>query len=698
MGVETTKGRRSRGVRSRTAISWLFLHTVHLFTIPHGRISPSRPGWKDSRGPQVTRWHPGRGGVALRASPQQDSGAEDWLAKSREEVEGFKKAQVSSWAEAVLIDGGLEADDEFIQRTATTLQQQGVTGKSLLKLTLEKLMAAPYSVPGGPAELLAEKIRLLQQPEGTSRLQRYLAPKYDLREKHIDGQKLLVCDFKDSTRFAIVSSELMPQLTAWVEDCVSSRGICAINGMVKLGKTTVLTRLLPQIILTKFPNAEICFLDFASFLNAGFEPGAMEVGLLREVWSWATSTGFHVGPADQWTLNQLMDTLDRSGRTVFFLIDEVQRFFQVQEGTIPTWDILKGFLRVHREDSNLHFAITGSDMALAWQNFVRMTPNGFTFAGECRRVSLPWQNPVHELDYARQKFLATAIDDTEKDELTDLLGEIRSVPLMAYTAAVWKDEQSKIDTQKRVNMKLRDEFVTEMTPLLGDPSWSKPQRLQYIRDLAIGQATSDPADFFDETVYDCFFKPYIYEADGKFSFASNPWTVCVAYCVDASGTLLKQSNFPVLQWCQNEQRLQQLARVGELVKGTLRRWFPSAKSPLSGDQKKLRWRVESICRRHGRQHGWHPEEGEPYFQQLLNWSNSGVNVSIRERQLNRTNQNKPCRLDMRWCTYLEMLRNANAHVTSRNRADYEKLLFNCLPSQTGLLLAALRNFTLSRPR
>ncbi|CAJ1459904.1 unnamed protein product [Effrenium voratum] len=87
MGVETTKGRRSRGVRSRillTAISWLFLHTVHLFTIPHGRISPSRPGWKDSCGPQVTRWHPGRGGVALRASPQ-DSDAED----CREEVEGF---------------------------------------------------------------------------------------------------------------------------------------------------------------------------------------------------------------------------------------------------------------------------------------------------------------------------------------------------------------------------------------------------------------------------------------------------------------------------------------------------------------------------------------------------------------------------------------------------------------------------------
>ena len=88
---------------------------------------------------------------------------QDWLAKSREEVEGFKKAQVPSWAEAVLIDGGLEADDEFIQRTVTTLQQQGVTGKSLLKLTLEKLMAD--GVARGPAELLAEKIQLLNEPE-----------------------------------------------------------------------------------------------------------------------------------------------------------------------------------------------------------------------------------------------------------------------------------------------------------------------------------------------------------------------------------------------------------------------------------------------------------------------------------------------------------------------------------------------------
>ncbi|CAJ1383059.1 unnamed protein product [Effrenium voratum] len=116
---------------------------------------------EDSRRAQVTSWHPGRGGVASRASPQQDSGAEDWLAKSREEVEAFGEEEVLSWAEAVLNEGKVR--DELIQQTVTTLQQQGVTGKSLLKLTLEKLMAD--GVPRGPAELLAEKIQLLNEPQ-----------------------------------------------------------------------------------------------------------------------------------------------------------------------------------------------------------------------------------------------------------------------------------------------------------------------------------------------------------------------------------------------------------------------------------------------------------------------------------------------------------------------------------------------------
>ena len=76
---------------------------------------------------------------------------------------GFRKAQVSNWMGSVLLDGGLEADDELVRRTVRALQEQGVTGKSLLQLTLEKLMQVGILL--GPAELLAGKIRLLQEPQ-----------------------------------------------------------------------------------------------------------------------------------------------------------------------------------------------------------------------------------------------------------------------------------------------------------------------------------------------------------------------------------------------------------------------------------------------------------------------------------------------------------------------------------------------------
>ena len=150
---------------------------------------------------EVTRWHPGRGGVASRASPQQDapissckfgrlqscqdSGAEaggshvpgsvvggrwqDWLAKSCEEVASFGEEEVLTWAKAVLAAGGLKGPAENtmkgIGRVLKILSENEVTGKALLRLTVEKMMAAPYNIPGGPAEILAERIQLLKEPE-----------------------------------------------------------------------------------------------------------------------------------------------------------------------------------------------------------------------------------------------------------------------------------------------------------------------------------------------------------------------------------------------------------------------------------------------------------------------------------------------------------------------------------------------------
>ena len=80
----------------------------------------------------------------MRASPQQDAPISSFK---------FGWAQVPSWAEAVLIDGGLE-------RTAAAGRHRQVPAEA------HAGRADGSSVQhGGPAKLLAEKIRLLQEPE-----------------------------------------------------------------------------------------------------------------------------------------------------------------------------------------------------------------------------------------------------------------------------------------------------------------------------------------------------------------------------------------------------------------------------------------------------------------------------------------------------------------------------------------------------
>ncbi|CAJ1386926.1 unnamed protein product [Effrenium voratum] len=204
---------------------------------------------------EVTSRHPGRGGVALRASPQQDSDAEEWLAKGRAEVEGFKKAQVSSWAEAVLIDGGLEADDELIQQTVTTLQQQGVTGKALLRLTLEKLMAA--GIPLGPAELLDEKIRLLQEPQV---IEKVTAEDFDLYACARPDIKVQPDKFVDlDVRVENCVNVVMKHLPKETEGTTVRVPPAMLSRCMRGGKTTMLYKVFDKLKATKTQPIFISF-------------------------------------------------------------------------------------------------------------------------------------------------------------------------------------------------------------------------------------------------------------------------------------------------------------------------------------------------------------------------------------------------------------------------------------------------------
>ncbi|CAJ1443945.1 unnamed protein product [Effrenium voratum] len=207
----------------------------------------------------VTSRHPGRGGVALRASPQQDSDAEaglggfgqDWLAKSRKEVEGFSKAQVSNWVEAVLLDAGFEADD--ITEVTRILLKQKVIGAALLQLTLEELMQD--GVPRGPAKLLDEKIRLLQEVT-----EKVTAEDFDLYACARPDIKVQPDKFVDlDVRVENCVNVVMKNLPKETEGTTVRVPPAMLSRCMRGGKTTMLYKVFDKLKATKTQPIFISF-------------------------------------------------------------------------------------------------------------------------------------------------------------------------------------------------------------------------------------------------------------------------------------------------------------------------------------------------------------------------------------------------------------------------------------------------------
>ena len=76
-------------------------------------------------------------------------------------MEGFRKAQVSSWVAAALRDAGFDEHDITEVIGAAWLKKK-VIGAAWPELTLEQMMQD--GIPHGPAVLLAKKIQLLKGP------------------------------------------------------------------------------------------------------------------------------------------------------------------------------------------------------------------------------------------------------------------------------------------------------------------------------------------------------------------------------------------------------------------------------------------------------------------------------------------------------------------------------------------------------
>ena len=76
--------------------------------------------------------------------------------------------QVSCWVRAALEEDG---DSEDALQIVRTLQKEKVRGKSLLGLTYERLVAAPYNIAAGPAQNLADRINAMLAPTAATEFQ-----------------------------------------------------------------------------------------------------------------------------------------------------------------------------------------------------------------------------------------------------------------------------------------------------------------------------------------------------------------------------------------------------------------------------------------------------------------------------------------------------------------------------------------------
>jgi len=131
---------------------------------------------------------------------------------------------------------------------------------------------------------------------------------------------------------------MVSSLTAWVKKGGST--VCVINGLVKTGKTTALTKVLPQLVRTHFPKALFCHLDFNTFMRPGSSAEETAASLMLALESWAKANGFPSQPhqrdygyeGTKSNIYSLMDMFARSDHTIYFLIDEVR----VSQDTLPS--------------------------------------------------------------------------------------------------------------------------------------------------------------------------------------------------------------------------------------------------------------------------------------------------------------------------------------------------------------------------
>jgi len=294
--------------------------------------------------------------------------------------------------------------------------------------------------------------------------------------KHLEilGSSHAVLNFGESAEvdppFMIVHSNILNQLEEWVKHATEEEGrektVCVINGLVKTGKTATLKYVLPSLVRQYEPDAEFCHLDFEKFMEPGSRRHDIAKDLLFQLEGWARANGFDV-PRDaydtdytviQGDLHGIMDSFRESGRKIYFLFDEVQRFFQVDGN--PDHVLFKALLNVGHSNGGIRFAFTGSGMVRAWTEIAKCPANGTTVGASSWTLNLPATDPLPVLEYATERLLSHYEVDSSSELHKVLSCVMPSVAGRSYLVKQWAmtNVQKGSEAWWEVSLKFQDEF------------------------------------------------------------------------------------------------------------------------------------------------------------------------------------------------------------------------------------------------
>ena len=605
----------------------------------------------------------------------------------------WSEHQVADWLETLKNSRGLNIDvdnvrmpgDEFSHLTVPHLERLTGDAKAAIRIFNAK-----------EATLLKE-YKLKEYKDNLKEYKKdfpeFRINDFEVTDHEIPGydQAVSILDFGESAEvdppFMIVHDDIRGELERWVKEATKEdrreKSICVINGLVKTGKTAALTYVLPSLVRQYEPDAEFCHLDFEKFMEPYSDRHDIAKDLLLQLEAWARANGFHVSRDTyndtsyaniKYGLQVIMNRFRGSGRKIYFLFDEVQRFFQVVDK--PDHNLFKALLNVGHWNGGLRFAFTGSGMVRAWTEIAKCPANGTTVGARSRSLNLPATDPLPVLDYATERLLRHYEVDNSS-EIHKLLSTMPSVASRSYFMKEWM--RSGSEAEENVNLKFQEEFKADMLPLLEEMhSKGQKQYLLELRKLAAGTATEHPKSCFPHSIYHYFFKHYVEELcsdDGKttYGFSDTPFATLVLQHIDEGGNVAIPSTQNVLKYRYHSKGVSELTQtIGEDLKPAIatKAAWKKKHQEITKQTHSFFKRVEEITKGHCEYYGFDIDAAMPG---LLEWKNDHLSRQLDNGGWHASSMKFP------YCSFLYALRNSWSHPYDRSDECTNRIIMEYCP-------------------